>query len=600
MSDEGKEEVAIESTAENTEPETKPDEAVEDQEASVEATSSEAEAPQAEAKADDEEPKEKDVAEPEPEPSASTEEKPEETKEEEEPVPEPESSAKEETAAEDDDESELILNDDDEDEGEAAPKKRLRLRSRADKSEDDDVVLGDEESEEDSGKSSRKEKLKRKKRATRSQEDEESKEETNGKEAAEEDSLADERRQAMKDIFGEGSDSDEDQPEIHIESDQEEDMDFESSKTALERLKKKSRAKKGKMTDNDDEDEGKKRKRQSRKKKGDGEEKKRRRSRQEDEEGENPEEDDGGDRVTEGGSSKKPRKEADEFDKIISTIRGGYRRRRPNLGGDEGKAKISELVNQMFLAHESDLAAYEAKKPATQKLKLLQEVVENFSRKVFTHTVVECDGLRAIRLWLEPLPGGTLPNINIRKSLLDVLGRLPVDQESLKSSRIAGVVLFLARNPSETPENKALARQLIDSWSRPIFGISSSYESHHDDEEVEPSAPREVPRNKVVVATASTDTGLEDPVKKSSTASSSSSSTTNLLEYPTQGIHARIPRPVAFDFTKRPVSRLEVTEKSKPDPKRLNLERSMQNLKKKKVKNARAVSLSIEGRRIML
>jgi hypothetical protein len=43
--------------------------------------------------------------------------------------------------------------------------------------------------------------------------------------------------------------------------------------------------------------------------------------------------------------------------------------------------------------------------------------------------------------------------------------------------------MALWRNKSETAGNKKMAKQLIDKWSRPIFGISSEYKDLHNEEE---------------------------------------------------------------------------------------------------------------------
>ncbi len=47
-----------------------------------------------------------------------------------------------------------------------------------------------------------------------------------------------------------------------------------------------------------------------------------------------------------------------------------------------------------------------------------------------------------MRQWLEPLPDGSLPNFNIRRDFIDILGQLPIESEDLKESGIGRVVRY--------------------------------------------------------------------------------------------------------------------------------------------------------------
>lgn len=73
----------------------------------------------------------------------------------------------------------------------------------------------------------------------------------------------------------------------------------------------------------------------------------------------------------------------------------------------------------------------------------------------------------------------------MRAAVLGVLLHLMVDvtqpqrKEQLKRSGIGRAVLFLYKLPEETASNRRLAKQLVESWSRPIFDQYS--EARHDD-----------------------------------------------------------------------------------------------------------------------
>lgn len=75
--------------------------------------------------------------------------------------------------------------------------------------------------------------------------------------------------------------------------------------------------------------------------------------------------------------------------------------------------------------------------------------------------------------------------VQVRAAVLGVLLQLMVDvtqpqrKEQLKRSGIGRAVLFLYKLPEETASNRRLAKQLVESWSRPIFDQYS--EARHDD-----------------------------------------------------------------------------------------------------------------------
>ena len=68
-----------------------------------------------------------------------------------------------------------------------------------------------------------------------------------------------------------------------------------------------------------------------------------------------------------------------------------------------------------------DQEANRAKQPATHKIASLKHVAELLHKTRFGSAFVNQGGFTAIRKWLQPLPDKSMPSLNIREQLLEVL-----------------------------------------------------------------------------------------------------------------------------------------------------------------------------------
>nr|XP_029146890.1 protein IWS1 homolog 1-like [Arachis hypogaea] len=97
--------------------------------------------------------------------------------------------------------------------------------------------------------------------------------------------------------------------------------------------------------------------------------------------------------------------------------------------------------------------------------------------------------LTLLKNWLEPLPDGSLPNINIRTAILTILNVFPIDleqydrREQLKKSGLGKVIMFLSKSDEEINVNRKLAKKLVDKWSRPIFNKSTRFKDMRNAED---------------------------------------------------------------------------------------------------------------------
>jgi len=286
----------------------------------------------------------------------------------------------------------------------------------------------------------------------------------------------------------------------------------------------------------------------------------------------------------------------------MEKMKKSNRRRKSQTSPQQVEHLVDVLINKMADAVEIDISANRDKTPAVAKVKLLPEVISMLQRLNVQDAFIDRGGLRTLKQWLEPLPDGSLPNFNIRRDLLSVLLKMIVGSEHLRESGLGKVVMFLWKSPKETKENKAVAQELIQRWSRPIFKLSTDYKdlAGHERAQYEPRRPlsrKSFPQRSK--SSSQTDDLLD---------SLGGFKTTPDEEKEEFSYHARIPQPADKDYVNRPVSQIDSvqTPANKNNPSRQKkFDRRLSELKLKRKGRAinaqsRAARLSIEGRNLHL
>lgn len=128
----------------------------------------------------------------------------------------------------------------------------------------------------------------------------------------------------------------------------------------------------------------------------------------------------------------------------------------------------------MVNAARNDNEARKDGRVATEKLKLLPEVMALLSRTNLTSSIVDPDSglIEAIKFFLEPLSDGSLPAYNVQRDLFTALTKLQLSQDTLLQSGIGKVTLFYSKSKRPETTIKRMAERLLWEWSRPILGLS--------------------------------------------------------------------------------------------------------------------------------
>lgn len=130
---------------------------------------------------------------------------------------------------------------------------------------------------------------------------------------------------------------------------------------------------------------------------------------------------------------------------------------------------IIRLCGKMRDALEEDLEANYLKQPAIAKLRLLPQVTSLLEKSYLHEQILDHELLSLMRQWLEPHADGSLPSLDIRRSFVDALFKLPITSDHLRESRIGRVIMFMYKCEKELPEVRKKCGDLIGLWSRPFL-----------------------------------------------------------------------------------------------------------------------------------
>ncbi|GMH07074.1 hypothetical protein Nepgr_008914 [Nepenthes gracilis] len=289
--------------------------------------------------------------------------------------------------------------------------------------------------------------------------------------------------------------------------------------------------------------------------------------------------------------------EGEEDDEIKDLFKMGKKRKKNEKSAAEIALLVEQLMAELEVVAEEDAFLNTQGKPAINKLKKLPLLIEALSKKQLQHEFLDHGVLTLLKNWLEPLPDGSLPNINIREAILRILTDFPIDleqydrREQLKKSGLGKVIMFLSRSEEETTSNRKLAKDLVDEWSRPIFNKSTRFEDMRniDDERMPYRRPLvKRPTNKASgLESKEDDLDLREfPSERKKSGQSSSRQLTTR------------PEAMPMDFVIRPQSKVdpdEVRARAKQagqDQHRLKMNKKLQHLKSTKKKQLQATKVS--------
>eukprot|EP01018_Ginkgo_biloba_P021440 Gb_01207 [translate_table: standard] len=293
--------------------------------------------------------------------------------------------------------------------------------------------------------------------------------------------------------------------------------------------------------------------------------------------------------------------EGEEDEEIKNLFKSGKKKnKKVERTAEETAMLVEQFMARLEVAAEEDAELNRQSKPAITKLKMLPMLTEVLSKRQLQQEFLDRGVLSVLKNWLEPLPDGCLPNINVRTALLKILTDLPIDveqydrKEQLKKSGLGKVIMFLSRSDEETASNRKIARDLVDKWSRPIFQKSTRFEDMRSFDE--DRIPYKRPPSKKPIAKPA---GLESRDDDLDLVELSQELKPGQAGYRQ---HASRPEALPMDFVVRPQSKIDPDEirarakQQKQDERRMKMNKKLQQLKAPKKKKLQATKISVEGR----
>ncbi|CAM9707379.1 unnamed protein product [Ectocarpus fasciculatus] len=151
------------------------------------------------------------------------------------------------------------------------------------------------------------------------------------------------------------------------------------------------------------------------------------------------------------------------------------KRKAQDLSTAEREQIAQEFMFKINQAAEDDEEAVQNKLPAIHKLKMSRVLKATLAKKELQETFLEFDLLGVLKRWLQPYSNGQLPNLTVRRDVLELIDKLPVQVDHLKRSGIGKVVMGLLNCREETTDNKRTLRGLVSKWNRPVYEKETNY-----------------------------------------------------------------------------------------------------------------------------
>eukprot|EP00347_Sterkiella_histriomuscorum_P013105 403365998 len=260
---------------------------------------------------------------------------------------------------------------------------------------------------------------------------------------------------------------------------------------------------------------------------------------------------------------------------------------------DNLTTEVDQLIRKMKCAIEQDKLACINKAPAVFRLQASKECYNLIHKLPVQEKFLEQNGSLYIAQWLDIMPNGHFPNVNLVEGMLKCIDGIRFDEEHLLESNLGQILQYYSEGIAETNlQVKRLAKSILEKWFRSIYKIQSNYDQDLEFDNNYKEFQKKILKQKKQIKNQDdqeSDDDAKRKSKKSESTKSKSKDMQNFMKISNQSTRNNNPFPVllpernAFDFTKRPERREEATynKKKETDSGRYKIKRILDTMKKK-------------------
>lgn len=153
--------------------------------------------------------------------------------------------------------------------------------------------------------------------------------------------------------------------------------------------------------------------------------------------------------------------------------------KRAVLDPEVARQRAIKLVDDMNQAAKDDLVSIRAGQPGLEKIMMLSKVARVLKIKEMLPYYIDAGVLVALGRWLRVLPNGSLPNVDLRRRIFEILNEMPFSSEdtedllgeglsksAIVQSGIGKVVHMYATHKDESFRLKKFCAALMEKWTR--------------------------------------------------------------------------------------------------------------------------------------
>jgi transcription factor SPN1 len=143
---------------------------------------------------------------------------------------------------------------------------------------------------------------------------------------------------------------------------------------------------------------------------------------------------------------------------------------------------VITLKERLSAAIKADRERVMQGKFSAEKLKLIPKLIEKLGNKMLSLKFLDMQGLDLLGEMIYKFPNGEFPSANMRNNVLKIIRNLPVEREHVLRTKVGGFLTYLEKKKDEILENKKIASEIKQKWTRVILNENIDYTMLQDEQ----------------------------------------------------------------------------------------------------------------------